>query len=494
MSEKKEEVKKISLFEAFLPLVVLLVLLTLNVRFFDDSLAGPNQIALLTASAVAGIIGVVRGFSYEMMFGYSARNIKATGSALIILMFIGALSGSWLISGIVPTMIYYGIQILNPQFFLFSTAIITAIISLITGSSWSTVATMGIALLGIGQTLGFPAAVIGGAIISGSYFGDKLSPMSDTTNLAAAVAEVDLIKHIKYMLLTTIPSMAVALILYIGLGFFYHSKSEAIDITAMNQALEANFNITPWLFLVPVIVIVLIMKKVPALPALFAGTILGVIFALIFQHELLLKLSGESEYSFSTLYKTIVDSLINSVSIETGNKSLDGLLSSKGMVGMLNTIWLIVTAMVFGGFMEATGSLHRISELLLRMGKGFFSLIFATTGTTLFFNITAADQYLAIVVPGRMYADTFKERGYAPENLSRTLEDTGTVTSALIPWNTCGATQASVLGVATLAYAPFAFFNLISPIMTLIYAAFKIKITNIDSDEKGEAETEVANS
>ena len=472
--------KEINIFLALIPLIVLLPLLAINVKLFDDTLAGPNQMALLLGAAAAGLVGVWRKVPYDKMFAAAANNLKDTSSAIIILLFIGALAGTWLISGIVPTMIYYGLNILNPTIFLFATAIITSVVSLVTGSSWSTIATMGIALLGIGQALGLPSPVIGGAIISGAYFGDKMSPMSDTTNLAPAMAGTDIITHIKYMTLTTFPSMGIALLIYLIMGFFYSNSSSSVDVSNIQSALKDTFTITPWLILVPLIVIGMIIKKVPALPALFAGTLLGALFAFIFQQDLLAQLMGTHNASFTDSYTMIMNAMVGSTSIETNNVVLDNLLSSSGMAGMLNTIWLIITAMIFGGFMEAIGALRAISSKLLRLGKGFVSLIVATTGTTIFFNLTASDQYLAIVVPGRMYADTFRQRGYAPENLSRTLEDAGTVTSVLIPWNTCGATQASVLGVATLAYAPFAFFNIISPIMTILFAVFDIKIKHIE--------------
>ena len=467
---------KISLVLALLPIIVLIPLLAYNVMVFDDTLSGANQMALLIGALVAGLVGYLKGFNYEDMFEGVAKNLKATSSAIVILLFIGSLAGTWLLSGVVPAMVYYGLQILNPTIFLFAAAIISAIISIATGSSWSTVATIGVAMLGIGKALGLPEEVIGGAIISGAYFGDKMSPMSDTTNLAPAMAGTDLFTHIKYMTYTTFPSIGIALVIYLIMGFSYSEAGTNVDTHLISDALNETFNITPWLFLVPVIVIAMIIKKVPALPALFLGTLLGGVFAYIFQPHLIEHIAGVETLDFRTTYTTIVQSMIGETTINTHNELLDSLLSTSGMAGMLNTIWLIITAMIFGGVMESIGALHTISTYILKMGKGIVSLFIATTGTSIFFNLTASDQYLAIVVPGRMYAEAFKDRGLAPENLSRTLEDSGTVTSVLIPWNTCGATQASVLGVSTLAYAPYAFFNLISPIMTLTFAIFRIKI------------------
>jgi NhaC family Na+:H+ antiporter len=468
--------KEISLLQALIPIIILIPLLAYNVMIFDDTLAGANQMALLLGALVAGGIGYYNGYNYEEMFAGVANNLKATSSAIVILLFIGSLAGTWLLSGVVPAMVYYGLQILNPTIFLFATAIISALVSVATGSSWSTVATIGVALLGIGKALGLPEEVIGGAIISGAYFGDKMSPMSDTTNLAPAMAGTDLFTHIRYMTYTTFPSMGIALIIYLIMGFNYSDATSTVDTHIILDALNETFNITPWLFLVPVIVIFMIVRKVPALPALFLGTLLGGLFAYIFQPHLIEQISGTDTLTFQIIYKTIVQSMIGETNLATHNELLDSLLTTSGMAGMLNTIWLIITAMIFGGVMEAIGALHSISNALLKLGKGIASLIIATSGTSIFFNLTASDQYLAIVVPGRMYADAYKDRGLAPENLSRTLEDSGTVTSVLIPWNTCGATQASVLGVSTMAYAPYAFFNILSPFMTLIFAIFKIKI------------------
>jgi NhaC family Na+:H+ antiporter len=485
--------KNISLFQSLLPIFVLIPLLAYNVMVFDDTLAGSNQMALLFGALIAGIIGTYNNYSYSEMFKGVANNLRETSSAIVILLFIGSLAGTWLLSGVVPAMVYYGLKILNPTIFLFASAIISALISLATGSSWSTVATIGVALLGIGKALGLPEEVIGGAIISGAYFGDKMSPMSDTTNLAPAMAGTDLFTHIKYMMYTTFPSMAIALIIYLIMGFSYSETAAVVDVHLIQDALTDTFNITPWLFLVPVVVIFMIIKRIPALPALFLGTLLGGIFAFLFQPHLIELISGADTLTFQVIYKTIIQSMIGETNLATHNELLDNLLTTSGMAGMLNTIWLIITAMIFGGIMESIGALHTISRTLLKMGKGIASLFIATTGTSIFFNLTASDQYLAIVVPGRMYADAYKDRGLAPENLSRTLEDSGTVTSVLIPWNTCGATQASVLGVSTMAYAPYAFFNLLSPIMTLIFAIFKIKIrmlTDKNKDEMQEVITE----
>lgn len=473
------ENKPISLAIALAPISLLIVLLSLNVYYYgDDSLSGSNQMALLLAAAFTAVLANKRGTNWLEILEGIRKSISSALPALIILLLIGSLAGTWLISGIVPAMIYYGLQIVNPTYFLVAACVVSAIISLATGSSWSTIATIGVALLGIGQAIGMSEAMVAGAVISGAYFGDKMSPLSDTTNLAPAMAGTDLITHIRYMAFTTVPSILLTLIIFLILGLNMDSQISPGDIQIISQAISSKFVISPWLFLVPVLVILLIIKKVPAIPALLAGTLLGGLAAIIFQKDVILELSASSDY-FQASYMTLMNAMSGDIAIITNNAMINDLLSTGGMYGMLNTVWLIICAMCFGGAMEASGFLQRISRELLRFAKNTASLVATTTGTCIFFNVTASDQYLAIVVPGRMFADSYKDKGLAPENLSRTLEDAGTVTSVLVPWNTCGATQASVLGVATLAYLPFCFFNIISPIMTMIYAIVGIKIKKI---------------
>ena len=467
-----------SFFGALLPIIFLIALLSFNVYLYgDDSLGGANQLALLLSAAFAAIMGLKSGTSWKSILKGVSNSIASTTPAIIILLLIGSLAGTWLISGIVPTMIYYGLQILNPKIFLVAAAIICAIVSLASGSSWSTIATVGIALLGIGNALDISNGLTAGAIISGAYFGDKMSPLSDTTNLAPAMAGTDLFTHIRYMMYTTIPSFIISLLIFLFIGLSMDNTQNSDDITNLLMAIESSFNISPWLFLVPVIVLLLIMKKVPALPALFAGTLLGGIFAIIFQPHLIIELSGIDSNFFQASYVSIINAMGSETSINTSNEMINDLLSSGGMYGMLNTIWLIICAMCFGGVMEASGALKKISQSIIQYAESTGSVIATTACTCLFFNVTASDQYLSIVVTGRMYADTFKDKGLAPENLSRTLEDSGTVTSVLVPWNTCGATQSAVLGVATMTYLPFCFFNIISPLMTILYGylGFKIK-------------------
>ena len=376
-------------------------------------------------------------------------------------------------------MIYYGLQILNPEFFLLASCIICAIVSVASGSSWSTIATIGIALIGIGQVLGISEGLIAGSIISGAYFGDKMSPLSDTTNLAAAMASSNLFSHIKYMMYTTIPSFVITLVIFFFIGLSIETTTTQ-NINDLLLALDSKFNINIILFIVPIAVFILIIKKTPAIPALMAGVFLGALFAIIFQPQIIREISQTDILSFKSYYKVVIDAIASEIQINTENKLMNNLLNSGGMKGMLSTIWLVICAMSFGGAMQETGLLKRISDPIIQYAKTTGSLIATTSGTCIFFNLTTADQYLSIVVPGKMFEDSFKNKGLAPENLSRTLEDSGTVTSVLIPWNTCGAAQSGVLEVATLTYLPFCFFNLISPLMTIIYGYLKIKIKKIN--------------
>jgi NhaC family Na+:H+ antiporter len=475
--------KGLSITEALIPVVALIAMLGYNVAVYgDEALSGSNQFVLLLGAAVAAIVGFFNKVSFEKMMEEVAENIKSTVGAILILLMVGALAGTWLVSGIIPSMIYYGLQILSPAIFLPATLIICSIISIATGSSWTTSATVGIALIGVGGALGFDLGMVAGAVISGAYFGDKLSPMSDTTNLAPAMAGTDLFTHIRYMTLTTIPTYIITLIIFIFLGLSVEINGN-VDIASLLSDIEASFTISPWLFLVPVIVIGLIIKKTEPLIALLVGTLLAAIFAIIFQPYIINQIAGVEQMTFESGYKGVMDAITGKVAIPTENKTLADLFTSGGMQKMLGTIWLIICAMVFGGIMDAIGALSIISQTLLKMAHTTFGLFASTVGSCLALNITASDQYLAIVVPGKMFAKAYEDKGLAPENLSRTLEDAGTVTSVLIPWNTCGAYQSGTLGVSTLDYLPYAFFNLMSPFMTLIFAAFNIKIRQL-ADKK----------
>ena len=559
--------KKPSLTQALTPIISLVILLMISVISIweDDSLGGANQMALLFGTAIAALIGWRLKYKWKDMLSGISDSILSALPALLILLLIGALAGTWLISGIVPSMIYYGLKILNPTIFLFAACLVSAIISLATGSSWTTIATIGVALLGIGQAMDINTGLIAGSIISGAYFGDKMSPMSDTTNLAPAVAGTDLFTHIRYMMWTTIPSIVITLLIFFVIGFFVGEGGSTEEMNGILSAIEGSFYITPWLFLVPAAVVFMIIKKVPAIPALFAGALLGGVAALVFQPNIINQngikntviIEGENttEYSFewfqedekikgdsklknvdggtyelviskggdvaatgsfilpealdtaamdnftltfdnninklgltATLsrsnyleasYRSVINAMTVETSVNTSSDQVNKLLGTSGMSGMMGTIWLIICAMSFGGILDKLGMLSKITEVIVSKAKSRGSLIATTTLTCIGFNVTASDQYLAIVVPGKMFSKTYRERGLAPQNLSRTLEDSGTVTSVLVPWNTCGAAQSHVLGVATGEYFLFCFFNIISPIMTIIYGYFGIKIARL---------------
>lgn len=490
MDTKITRNKELSIYEALIPVLILIILLAYNVSVFgDDALSGSNQFILLMGGAVAAIVGFRNKVTYKKMMGKVADNLHSTSGALIILLLVGALAGTWLISGIIPSMIYYGLKILNPTIFLPATVIICSIISVATGSSWTTSATVGIALVGIGKTIGLPPGLVAGAVISGAYFGDKMSPLSDTTNLAPAIAGSDLFTHIRYMAITTIPSIIITIIVFTIIGLTYTTSGVA-DSEGILTSIKESFNITGWVFIVPLIVILLIIKKTEPLIALLIGTLLGAVSALIFQPQIILQLTQSETLNFQSAYKAIMNAITVDTAIQTTNKDLNDLFTSGGMKGMLGTIWLIICAMVFGGIMEAIGALARISQSLLKIATSIFGLFASTVFSCLAINVTASDQYLAIVVPGKMFAKAYRDKGLAPENLSRTLEDAGTVTSALVPWNTCGAYQSGVLGVSVADYFIYAVFNYLSPVMTLIFAAFKIKIkmltTNPEEEENEE--------
>ncbi len=474
-----------SLFEAFIPILFLIFFLWLNVKLFGDgSLDGSNQVILILSAAIAAILAARLGIRWSQLKMSIMKNINSAMPSILILLLIGALSGTWMVSGIVPAMIYYGLKILNPTILLVASCIICALVSMATGSSWTTIATVGIALMGIGKALGVSEGMIAGAIISGAYFGDKMSPLSDTTNLAPAMAGTDLFTHIRYMTITTVPSIAITLIIFTVMGLGISKDGAAVDVSAITSAIDQAFNVNPILFLVPALVIILIVKKAPAIPALLAGVVLAAIFAAIFQPNILKSIAPGEGSSFATYYKSILISIYGDVSIVTGNGIVDELLTSGGMAGMLGTIWLILCAMIFGGVMDGAGMLQKITDIIIKMAQSTGSLITSTAVTCGFFNLTASDQYLAIVVPGKMYQKIYKDRGLAPQNLSRTLEDSGTVTSVLVPWNTCGATQSRVLMIDTWTYLPYCFFNIISPLMTIFFAYASIKIAKLTNKTK----------
>ncbi len=469
--------KQLNLVEALIPVVALMSLLAYNIFFAGGSLLGDysNQYILLIAAAIAAVVGLMNKVTLHIMFDEVLENLKKVLIPILILLLVGALSGTWLVSGIIPSMVYYGLEVLNPTIFLPACIVICIIISLATGSSWTTTATVGIALIGIGTALGMEAGMVAGAVISGAYFGDKMSPLSDTTNLAPAMAGTDLFTHIRYMMITTIPTILITLTIFTVIGMNLSITGSA-DVSDLLLEINTLFYVSPVLFIVPAVVVVLIILKTKPLIALGIGVLLAAFFALYYQPTVL---AGLSDSSFSS----VVNAVFFESSIETDNTLLAKLFSAKGMVGMKWTILLILCAMIFGGIMDGMGALERITEELLKFAKSVFGLFSSTIFSCIGLNIVASDQYLAIVIPGKMYEKAFKERGLAPENLSRSLEDSGTVTSALIPWNTCGAYQTSVLGVSVGDYFFYAIFNWLSPIMSLIIAGFGIKIKQLQTNK-----------
>jgi len=486
----QEKTVEPSLLVSLIPVVILMALLVINIIVYkDDATGGSNQLALLIAGAIAAFIGiVVYKISYKEIESQIVKSIGVAIQASVILLIVGALIGMWIISGIVPTMIYYGLLLINPTVFLPVSCIVCAIVAVSTGSSWSTTGTVGIALIGIGQTLGIPLGMVAGAIISGAYFGDKMSPLSDTTNLAPAMAGTDVFTHIRHMMYTSGPAIILAVIGFTVLGLFYGQGTvNQEDINTVLAVIESKFNIGVHLFLVPAAVLFMVYKRVPALPALLIGTLLGGLFALIFQSELIASLI-EGGASAKGFYQQIVTTAYDGFTIKTDNELIDSLFNRGGMKGMLPTVWLILMAMVFGGAMEGTGMLQKIAGSILKLVRGAGSLIGATLASCVVMNMTACDQYLAIVVPGRMFKNAYEEYGLKPKNLSRALEDSGTVTSVLVPWNSGGAYNAGVLGVATLTYLPFCFFNLLSPLVSAFLAGFDLTIERLD--EKGSESAE----
>ena len=465
------ENKELNLLESLIPVVILMSLLAINIFFIEGQewFGGyTNQYILLIGGVAAAAVGFFNKVSLKTMIVEVWENWKSVFVPIMILFLVGALAGTWLVSGIIPAMVYYGLQVLSPAIFLPASVIIAAIISIATGSSWTTSATVGIALIGIGSALGIPTGMIAGAVISGAYFGDKMSPLSDTTNLAPAMAGTDLFTHIKYMAYTTVPTILITLIVFAILSGTIDTSGNA-DISNLLVSIDNTFNITPLLFIVPGAVIAMILMKTKPLIALGVGVLLAAIFAFIFQGDVLQNLSDSK-------FQSLLNAVLTDTSIETDDEKLSELFSSGGMNGMLWTIYLIICAMVFGGIMDAIGALAKITKSLLSIATSVFGLFASTVVSCLGLNVVASDQYLALVIPGKMFKKAYQDRGLAPENLSRTLEDSGTVTSVLIPWNTCGAYQSGVLGVGVGEYFMYAIFNWLSPFTTLLFAALNLKI------------------
>ncbi|CAN5835365.1 Na+/H+ antiporter NhaC [soil metagenome] len=482
-----------SLGQSLIPVLALIGMLAAGVYLFGDGASGgANQIALILAGAVGIIIGIANGFTWKELEKGIVHGISLSLGAVLILLVVGSLIGSWILSGTVPAMIYYGLSLLTPSIFFAAACLICAFVSLATGSSWTTAGTVGVALIGIATAQGLNLGLAAGAVISGAYFGDKMSPLSDTTNLAPAMAGTDLFTHIRHMLWTTVPSVLIALVLFAILGFTGTAPTDTASVAAIQQAIGAQFNVGLHVLLPVVVVLGLVIGKMPAFPALLIGALTGCVFAMLFQPDAVLAYVGQTDLPRGVaLVKGVWMSLFDGYRLASGNAALDELLSRGGMSSMLSTVWLILSAMMFGAVMETTGMLQRIAATILGAVRGTGSLIAATLATAIGMNVIASDQYIAIVLPGRMFRAEYKRRGLHPKNLSRSLEDAGTLTSVLVPWNTCGAFMAQTLGVATLTYAPYAFFNLINPLVAAAYGFADFTIERLPVSEV-EAEDSVA--
>ena len=490
MKSKANTRKSPSMTDALIPMFFLIGLLTLAVYLFgDDASWGPNQIALTFSSLVVAVIGLKNGHSWEDMGQGVVKSISQALPAIFILLAVGALIGTWVMSGTVTTMIYYGLKLLSPKIFYPTVVIVSAIVAGSIGSSWTTVGTIGVGLIGIAHGMDMSLSITAGAIISGSYFGDKLSPLSDTTNLAPAVAGSNLYDHIKHMLWTTIPSMTIALVIFTIIGLSSSAEGNLAVREETLAAINANF-VTSWWLLIPVLVVlVLAILKLRPFPTILLGALAGGIFAVIFQSDQIIQFVNRPDLSKPMIMIAGVwKAMYTGFTTSTGTASIDELVNRGGMNSMLEVIWLILSALMFGGVMEETGMLKKLVQGLLKFVHGTGSLITTTVLTSIGINIIASDQYMAIVLPGRMFKLEYERRGLAPENLSRTLEDAGTLTSPLIPWNTCGAYMAGTLGVATFAYLPFAFFNLINPLVAIFLGFTGISIKKIDKTKTEENE------
>ena len=475
--------KKITIFRvgiSLIPILILVTLLALNISIFgSDAILGASQVALLFSAGVAIWLAMwLFKVPWQDFEEAIKSNIGDVTTAIVILFLIGAISGTWTMSGIVPTFIYYGVKIISPKVFLLTACVICALVSVMIGSSWTTIATIGVALLGIGKALGFSNGMIAGAIISGAYFGDKISPLSDTTVLASSMSKVPMFEHIRYLMYTTVPSIVITLVIFTILGFS-HSGSDASLVNEYTSVLNSKFNITPWLLIVPALTAVMIARRMPALIVLALSTVMAAIAAVIFQPDIIreigTRVAGEGSNA-KILFTGTIESIYNSVSVETGNPEVNELVASKGMLGMLNTVYLIICAMCFGAAMKASGMLRHLASMILPLTKRRTSLVTSTVVTGTALNGIVSDQYLAIILTSSLFKDVYEKEGYENRLLSRAVEDSATVTSPLYPWSSCGMTQATILSVPTLAYLPYCFFNLISPLMSITVAVIGYKI------------------
>ena len=470
-------ITKPSLLDAITPVVILITMLAGTVYVFGLDSFGPNQVALIMAAAVAAMIGIKNGHSWKEIEQGMIDTIAVSLQSLLILLMVGALIGSWILSGTVPSMIYYGVQLMSPDYFYLTACLVCALLGFSIGSSWTVAGTLGIGLMGIAAALDLSLAASAGAIISGAYFGDKLSPLSETTNLAAAVTSNNLFDHIQHMLWTTIPGFLITLVLFFILGIGSGTNLVIDDIETLQAAMQETFKISPLMLIPMILLLTMAVKKLPALSTLICGTLAGCLFAAVFQCDTVIALANDSSLNEgAAVFKGLFSSMFLGYSSDTGNASLDALLSKGGMSSMLTTIGLVINAMAFGGAMRRTGLLERLVEAALSRVKSAGDLIVATVGTCIGTNLLAADQYLSIVIPGQMFVKSYEERQLSTINLARTLEDSGTLTSALVPWNTCGAYMSATLGVSTFMYAPFAFFNILCPIIAVIYGYSQIAL------------------
>lgn len=475
--------KKTTMFRvgiSLIPILILVTLLALNISIFgSDAILGASQVALLFSAGVAIWLAMwLFKVPWQDFEEAIKSNIGDVTTAIVILFLIGAISGTWTMSGIVPTFIYYGVKIISPKIFLLTACVICALVSVMVGSSWTTIATIGVALLGIGKAEGFSDGVIAGAIISGAYFGDKISPLSDTTVLASSMSKVPMFTHIRYLMYTTVPSIVITLIIFLILGLS-HNGDDAAMINEYTNVLGAKFNITSWLMIVPALTAIMIARKMPALIVLALSTVLAAAAALIFQPDIMREIGSSVSGSGSSakiLFTGTIETIYNSVSVETGNPDVDQLVASKGMLGMLNTVYLIICAMCFGAAMKASGMLHHLASMILPMTKRRVSLVTSTVVTGTALNGIVSDQYLAIILTSSLFKDIYEKEGYENRLLSRAVEDSATVTSPLYPWSSCGMTQATILNVPTMAYLPYCFFNLLSPLMSVTVAVIGYKI------------------
>lgn len=472
--------EKPSALVSLIPFIALIIALSLVIKVFGaDALAGGSQVALMLSAGVAVAIAMIfYRIPWKNLEDSIVDNVSSVATSIVILLLIGAVSGSWMVSGVVPTMIYYGMKVITPSIFLFASCAICALVSIMTGSSWTTIATIGVALVGIGTAQGYEPGWIAGAIISGAYFGDKVSPLSDTTVLASSSAGTPLFTHIRYMMVTTVPSFVISLIIFLIVSLM-HKNPDTAMVQGFSENLAAKFNISPWLLLVPVLTGLLIAKKVPAIITLFSAAVFAGIFALVFQPHLISEIAGvpyESDLSLMDGYKGLFQTYYGSTSLNTGNPELDSLISTRGMTGMLNTVFLIIAASTFGGVLVGSGMLQSLTDALVHFVHRRVTMVASTVGTGIFANMITGDQYLSILLTSSLYKKLYKDRGYESKLLSRSVEDSATVVSVLVPWNSCGMTQATVLKIPTLDYLPYCFFNLISPMMSIFIAAIGYKI------------------